>query len=241
VEPLFRSCVFRPLTIPLRPRRTGVALLVVCALSACGGGARAEREDAPRPAADSIAELEAIFRARRDSARMDFSEPDARFITGMITHHAQAVVMSRLVPTHGADPTVQTLAARIINSQHDEIATMQSWLRERGQPVPSPQLEGIEPTAHTVAHSMGVPGMLTPEQLRELDGARGLEFDRLFLTYMIGHHRGAVIMVDQLFATTGAAQGESVFQLASDIQADQKSEIERMERLLATLSGAGNR
>ena len=241
MEALRPSYSFHAPTTPHRPRRTGAALLVVCALSACGGAARSEREGAPRPAADSIAELEAIYRARRDSARVEFSEADVRFVTGMITHHAQAVVMSRLAPTHAADPAVQTLAARIINSQLDEIATMQSWLRERGQPAPAPRLEGIEPSGHGVAHSMGVPGMLTAEQLRELDRAHGSEFDRLFLTDMIGHHRGAVIMVHDLFGTNGAAQGEVIFKLASDIQADQTSEIERMERLLAILPAGNDR
>jgi len=210
-------------------------------LTACGGAARTETADAPRLSADSIAELETIYRARRDSARMDYSEADVRFMTDMIAHHAQAVVMARWAPTHGADPAIQTLAARIINSQRDEIAAMRDWLRERGQPRPPADAEGVGGHAHGRAHAMDVPGMLTPEQLDELARARGSEFDRLFLTYMIEHHRGAVIMVRDLFATDGAAQGESVFKLASDIQADQTVEIERMELMLAALSADNDR
>lgn len=218
-----------------------MAVLLACAVTACGGAARTDGENAPGLPADSIAELEAIYEARRDSIRMNFSEADVRFMTDMIAHHAQAVVMSRLAPTHGADPVIQTLAARIINSQRDEIATMRAWLTERGRPVPSVPLKTMDPEVHGMAHPEGVPGMLTPEQLRELEQARGSEFDRLFLSYMIEHHRGAVVMVEDLFATAGAAQGARTFQLASDIQADQKAEIRRMERLLATLFGGDDR
>ena len=229
-----------PHTVPspttrVRHAGTGAALLVACAASACAGAARTETGDAARPPADSIAQLEAIYEARRDSARLDFSPADVRFMTDMIAHHAQAVVMSRLAPTRGADPGVQTAAARIINAQLDEIATMQDWLRQRGQPAPAPDLEGTHAHGHGGGHA-GVPGMLTPEQLDELARARGAEFDRLFLTYMIEHHRGAVIMVQELFATDGGAQGASVFKLASDIQADQTVEIERMELMLAERS-----
>ncbi len=211
------------------------------------------------PDAATTAELEAIYRARTDSARMRFTEADVRFMTGMIHHHAQAVVMGRLAPTHGASPTIQTLAARIINAQNDEIATMERWLEDRGQPVPEIRMEDVDTTAHgtgradhgtdqshgaateTETHSAHdlMPGMLTLEQLQELDQAEGPEFDRLFLTYMIQHHQGAVTMVDDLFGTDGAAQDEAVFKIASDIQVDQRTEIARMERMLAALPDSG--
>lgn len=192
-------------------------------------------ETAPRPAAGSTAELEAIYLARTDSARMRFTEADARFMTGMIGHHAQALVMAGLAPTHGASRSVQTLAARIINAQEDEIATMQQWLRDRGQPVPEVHIVGTELMVHGADHAMHMPGMLTPDQLRELDRARGAEFDRLFLTYMIQHHRGAVTMVHDLFSTDGAGQDEAVFKFASDVQVDQTTEIARMELMLEAL------
>jgi uncharacterized protein (DUF305 family) len=164
---------------------------------------------------------------------MRFTPADAAFVTDMIGHHAQAIVMSRMAPTHGATPTVQTLAARIINAQNDEIALMQQWLRERGQPVPELMFTGNEVMMHGVEHAMDMPGMLTPAQMAELDRARGAQFDRAFLTFMIQHHQGAVEMVEKLFATDGALQERAVFKLASDVQVDQRTEIARMERMLA--------
>jgi uncharacterized protein (DUF305 family) len=127
---------------------------------------------------------------------------------------------------------VATLCARIINAQNDEIARMQQWLRDRGQPVPEVHITGTTLMVHGPEHLMHMPGMLTPEQMRELDEARGPDFDRLFLTYMIQHHRGAVTMVRDLFGTDGAAQGDVLFKIASDIQVDQTTEIARMERML---------
>ncbi len=196
-------------------------------------------ETTSRPAAGSTAELEAIYRARADSARTRFTEADVRFMNGMIAHHTQALVMARMAPTHGASPSVQTLAARIINAQQDEIAIMQQWLRERALPVPEVHVMGTEVMVHGAEHAMHMPGMLTPEQMRELDRARGPEFDRLLLTYMIQHHRGAVAMVHDLFGTDGAGQDEAVFKIASDIQVDQLTEISRMERMLSSLSAGG--
>ncbi len=155
-------------------------------------------------------------------------------MTRMIGHHAQAIVMSRLAPSHGASASIRTLAARIINGQQDEIAAMQTWLRDRGQPVPDAAPAPM--TMRGADHHTHMPGMLTDAQLRQLDAARGPDFDRLFLTFMIEHHRGAVAMVEELFGTSGAAQDETVFRLASDVNVDQITEIERMEKMLAALT-----
>lgn len=213
-----------------------VALILVLATTACSGPAGLEAE--PTPAAPSTAALEALYRARVDSARMHFTDADVHFMTGMIAHHAQALVMSRLAPTHGASAEIQTLAARIINAQQDEIASMQQWLRDRGQPVPEVHIEGTTLMVHGADdHHMHMPGMLTQAQIQELDEARGAAFDRLFLTYMIQHHSGAVTMVHDLFGTDGAAQDEAAFKLASDIQVDQLTEIARMELMLDALPG----
>ena len=165
---------------------------------------------------------------------MRFTEADARFMTGMIGHHAQALVMAGFAPTHGAGSRLLTLAARITNAQTDEIALMQQWLRDRRQPVPEVAASGVNMAMHGAEHEL-MPGMLTPEQLQRLDGARGSEFDRLFLTYMIQHHKGAVTMVHDLFATDGAAQDELAFKLASDIQVDQLTEVARMEQMLSAM------
>lgn len=218
-----------------RYARWTTALLVALATSACAG-TRAPVESTPQPTLDPSAELEAIYRARTDSARMRFTEADVRFMTDMIGHHAQALVMAALVPTHGASPEIRTLAARIINAQEDEIATMQQWLRDRGQPVPDVHVMGTTLMVHGSDHARHMPGMLSAEQMQELDRARGREFDRLFLTFMIQHHRGAVTMVHDLFATDGAGQDEEVFKFASDVQVDQATEIARMELMLQSLA-----
>ena len=213
------------------------ALLIMLTTAACGstGGLTTGIADQR-----STVELEALYWARLDSALTKFTEADTHFMTGMIAHHAQALVMSELAPANGASAQVQTLAARIINAQQDEIALMQQWLRDRGQPVPEVHITGITLMVHGAGdHVMHMPGMLTQEQLQELEAARGLDFDRLFLTYMIQHHAGAVHMVDELFSTDGAALDEAAFKLASGIHADQVTEIARMELMLGQLPGAG--
>jgi uncharacterized protein (DUF305 family) len=154
-------------------------------------------------------------------------------MTHMIGHHAQAITMAGWAPTHNAGAQVRTLAERIINAQQDEIATMQQWLRERGQPAPDPADTAM--TMHG-GHQMLMPGMLTPAQMAELDQARGPAFDRRFLEFMIQHHRGAVAMVEDLFQTPGAARDETVFKFANDVSVDQSTEIARMETMLAALT-----
>ena len=190
-----------------------------------------------RPDAATAERLEALYRARADSATMFFHEADVHFMTGMIGHHAQALVMSGFAPGNGASETIQTLCARIINAQQDEIRVMQEWLRDRDQEVPEIHIEDGHLMLHGPEHAMHMPGMLSDEQLDELRRARGRDFDRLFLEYMIMHHKGAVTMVLDLFATDGAAQDDFVFKLASDIQADQGSEIDRMQKMLEAMGG----
>ena len=203
---------------------SGVALLLL----ASGPGWAAAQT--PRSTGDMTPdELEALFRARSDSALMRVSEADVQFMTGMIGHHAQAIVISTLAPDAGASPQIRTLAARIINAQNDEIALMQRWLRDRGRPAPE-----VDDSGH-MDHAMNMPGMLSPEQLDELAGARGPAFDRLFLAYMIQHHEGAVVMVEELFNTDGAALDDTSFQLASAIQVDQITEIVRMRSMLRAM------
>ncbi len=204
----------------------------------CAGGARPAPETTnTAPSAESMAEREAIWRARTDSARRHFTPADVRFVTNMIGHHAQALGMSNLAATNDASPVIRTLAARIINAQQDEIELMQRWLRERGQPAPEVHVNGASVMVHGAGHASHdhMPGMLTDDQMRELVSARGVAFDRLFLAYMIQHHRGAVVMVDELFATDGAAQNREIFKLASDVQVDQRTEIARMQQMLDAL------
>jgi uncharacterized protein (DUF305 family) len=184
-------------------------------------------QSAPLP----VPSAAAIAKARADSLRYPYTSADVHFMSGMIGHHAQAIVMAKWAPGHSADPAVQRLAERIINAQEDEIATMQRWLSDRLQPVPD-----TKPMSHDMAGmnhaAMLMPGMLTDAQMTELDAARGADFDRLFLTYMIQHHKGATAMVATLFGTTGAGQDEVVFKFASDVNVDQTTEIARMQRML---------
>lgn len=168
-------------------------------------------------------------------SRYPYTEADVHFMSGMIGHHAQAIVMALMAPSHGASDRIRTLCERIINAQQDEIASMQQWLRDRHQAVPSPDQHAAMMVMNGMSHEMLMPGMLTPAQLIQLDNSRGREFDRLFLTFMIQHHRGAVSMVETLFGTRGAAQDETIFKLANDINVDQTTEIDRMQGMLASL------
>jgi len=169
--------------------------------------------------------------------RHAYTAADGSFMFHMIGHHAQAIVMAGWAASHGASPSVRTLAARIINAQRDEIAFMQQWLRNRLQPLPT-GMDAAMAMSGVHADTL-MPGMLTEAQLQQLAQARDAEFDRLFLTFMIQHHRGAVVTVQQLFGSYGAAQDEIVFKLASDINVDQSTEIARMERMLFTLQIQG--
>ena len=197
--------------------------LVACASSMQQSTPGGTRPGAPRTPAEQ---------ARADSGIMPFTAADVHFMQGMIHHHAQAVVMAGWAQTHGARPDVKTLAQRIDVAQRDEMAFMQRWLRERHQEVPDP-LEHYA-MGHDMAMSPAelMPGMLTAEQMKALDAARGPEFDRLFLTDMIQHHQGAITMVNQLFSTPGGGQELYVFRFASDVNADQTTEIERMRLML---------
>ena len=182
-----------------------------------------------------MGEEAAIARARADSLRWPYTEADVRFMSTMIHHHAQAIEMAKLAPTHGASPAIIRLSERIINAQNDEIALMQRWLHDRHRQAPEPNPAGAPMKMDGVDHVMLMPGMLTEAQMKELAAAQGEEFDRLFLTYMIQHHRGAVSMVKELFASHGAGQDETVFKFASDVNVDQTTEINRMLQMLLTL------
>ena len=177
----------------------------------------------------------AVARARADSIRLPFTAADIRFMSGMISHHAQAIKMAKWSATHGASPAVVRFSERVVTSQTDEIALMQSWLRDRRQPVPEPDPAGMKMTMGGMEHVMLMPGMLTAEQMAKLDASRGKEFDRLFLTFMIQHHEGAITMVRELFASAGAGQDESVFAFANDVEIDQETEIARMKQMLLEL------
>jgi uncharacterized protein (DUF305 family) len=203
-------------------------LVIACSavlLAACASGG-----SSPGVVADAEA-LERLYRARTDSALTRFSPADVQFVTAMIAHHGQAIEMADLVPDRTENASLRTLAARIVNAQNDEIDLMERWLRDRGQAVP-------DPAAHE--HTEHMPGMITPAELEELGASSGAAFDRLFLTYMIRHHRGAMEMVQELLAAEAAVQAAATFDLASDVHVDQATEVARMEQMLATLNTTSN-
>jgi uncharacterized protein (DUF305 family) len=179
-----------------------------------------------------MADAKGIFRV--PGIQQPFSVADVNFMSGMIPHHAQAVVMAGWAVSHGARNDVRILCERIAVAQRDEIKFMQTWLNDRGQEVPE-----ATATHHKMkmpngaVHDMLMPGMLTDEEMAQLDKARGPEFDRLFLQGMIKHHQGAITMVEELLASYGAAQDDEIYRFASDVFADQSTEIDRMTKMLA--------
>jgi uncharacterized protein (DUF305 family) len=164
--------------------------------------------------------------------RLPYSDADVEFMSGMIPHHAQAVIMGGWAPSHGARKDVAVLCERIVVGQRDEIGLMQTWLRDRGLPVPDATSTRMKMKMNGMEHEMLMPGMLTDDEMAELDRARGPEFDRLFLNGMIRHHQGAIDMVNVLFKAYGAAQDETIFKFANDVFADQSIEIDRLNKML---------
>jgi len=169
-------------------------------------------------------------RAEFERAHPRYTPAGVAFASGMIEHHAQAIVMAGWAPTHDASPAVRDLCERILVSQTDEIKFMQEWLRVRHLDVPAPDTMA---SMANMKHSALMPGMLTPEQMAALESARGPAFDRLFLTDMIMHHQGALAMVDTLQAS-GQGEDASLMTYATNVAADQSAEIGRMQRLLTS-------
>ncbi len=165
------------------------------------------------------------------------STADVEFMQGMIMHHSQAVEMTALIPSHTENKGVRALGAKISRSQADEIAMMQRWLAVRGQAtsMSMPAAAGMPgmPDMGMDGKPMApMPGMLTPEQMTALKAARDAEFDRLFLSGMIQHHGGALVMVNDLFNTAGAGQDAEIFDFATDVDNGQKAEMKIMQKML---------
>lgn len=193
-----------------------------------------------------VSELEALYWEKINASRMDFTQADVDFMTGMISHHSQALIMSRLAPENTSTRSIQVLASRIINAQTGEIKLMQRWLSDRDQPVPEVHIDGLNMMIHGMDNNSGhgshgmhdhqtMPGMLSQEQLETLEATNGHDFDRLFLQNMIQHHEGAIIMVRTLFEAKGAAADREAFELASGINAEQITEIDRMNLMLENI------
>lgn len=205
-------------------RRMACALGLATALAGCSA---AMHSGAPNHAPRTPAE-----QAAADGGVEPFTPADVHFMTGMIGHHAQAVLMAGWAPTHASSPAVKSLCERIVVAQRDEIVFMKTWLSDRHEPVPSSDASMMMMPGMEMDRSMMMPGMLTGEQLRQLDAARGKAWDRLFLEDMIKHHEGAIQMVNQLFESYGAAQDDKIYKFATDVNADQTVEIARMTQML---------
>jgi uncharacterized protein (DUF305 family) len=218
---VLRSAQRTDMAIRRQPIATGLFILAIggAAVGAGGGG------QAPGGGAEPA--------ARPDLVRQPYSTADVEFMSGMIPHHAQAVLIAGWASSHGARPDLRVLCERMVIGQRDEIESMRTWLRDRGQKVPDANATHHRMTMNGVEHDMLMPGMLTGEELAQLDKARGPEWDRLFLSAMIRHHQGAIKMVDDLFTSHGALQDDDLFKFASDLYADQTTEIERMQKMLA--------
>jgi uncharacterized protein (DUF305 family) len=217
---------------------TRVPALLICTLAAasCRTGSGSSAVPASGAGAGSIPPIvqpgapgqsSRIIAADKatDLSHVEFTGADVRFMQGMIGHHEQAVEMVALVPSRTNRADMKKLALRIDVSQADEIKMMQHWLEVRHQEVPGPH------AMHMHGATL-MPGMLTAEEMTRLGEAKGDEFDRLFLEGMIKHHGGALTMVKDLFDTTGAGQDVEIFSFASDVDADQRMEIDRMGSML---------
>jgi uncharacterized protein (DUF305 family) len=217
--------------------RIAALVLTVLAVASCrtaGVDTRPRTEpraaDEPRPPIiqpGAPGEASHVISAEKasDLSQVQYIGADIKFMQGMIGHHAQAVEMVALVPSRTSIEDMKKLALRIDLSQQDEIKMMQQWLTARSQQVPSPG-------AHRMGGATLMPGMLTEEEMARLAAAKGAEFDRLFLEGMIKHHFGALTMVQELFATAGAGQDPEIFAYVSDVDADQRMEIDRMGAML---------
>lgn len=222
---------------PPLPFRGVTTLSLVAAMSCAPGAApaptAAPAAPTPEAAAPRIVRPGAPGEATRvvgadelNATRLPHTEADIRFMQGMIPHHAQALEMAALVKERTRSQDIRLLARRIAISQKDEIALMGRWLAKRNADVPG------EHAHHMMGDHALMPGMLTAADMAQLAAARDADFDRLFLEFMIKHHEGAILMVRDLFASSGAAQETDIFTFASHVDADQQIEIQRMNRML---------
>jgi uncharacterized protein (DUF305 family) len=221
-----------------RARHILLAALLLAGGSACrtaqgtAGAPPIVQPGAPGEASQVVAPEKA-----RDLSNVQATAADVKFMQGMIHHHAQALDMVALLMTRTSSDDMKKLAERIRISQTDEIGMMQRWLRGRGQDVPDPHALHMPGMIMAGMDHEGpmMPGMLTPAEMAHLGTLKGVDFDRAFLEGMIKHHGGALTMVQELFATRGAGQESVIFAFASDVDADQRMEIDRMSAMLAKL------
>lgn len=206
--------------------RIPVLLLTITAAAACRSAGVGSNPQIVQPGAPGESSRVIAAAKAADLSHIQYTPADVRFMQGMIGHHAQALEMAALLPSRTAREEMKLLALRIEVSQADEIKLMREWLQARGQQIPGAH-------AHHAPGAPLMPGMLTPEEMSKLAAAKGGEFDRLFLELMIKHHEGALVMVHELFSSPGAGQESDIYAFASDVEADQRIEIERMLGMLS--------
>ncbi|MEP6763851.1 MAG: DUF305 domain-containing protein [Gemmatimonadaceae bacterium] len=217
---------------------SGKLAILMAAATVISGCASAPRgTSAPAPGATPVLSQAELRSQTGPSTAKKASAADVQFFQGMIPHHAQAVVMAGWAASHGARSDVLALCERIVVGQRDEIGLMQYWLRTHGEEVTEAKPGKMKMKMNGMVMEMLMPGMLTDEQMAALDKARGSEFDRLFLLGMIGHHEGAVAMVNELMNSHDPANDDLVYKMASDVYADQTTEIERMTKMLQSVPG----
>ena len=212
--------VFSPIVVVLL---LAVAGTTSCHTTGVGTGPPIVQPGAPGEPSRMITATRAV-----DLSRVQHTAADVRFMQGMIGHHAQALDMTALVPTRSSREDMRMLSLRIKLSQEDEIKMIEDWLKVRGDEVPDVH-------DHHGPDGTLMPGMLTPKEMNDLREATGVVFDRLFLEYMIKHHEGALIMVDELLSTAGAGQETVIAAFASDVVADQRAEMDRMTAMLIAM------
>jgi uncharacterized protein (DUF305 family) len=213
-------------------RLVPLALLLI-AVGRCGGTAVVHSPPVVQPGAPG--QSSRVVGAEAATQPPQATAADITFMQGMIHHHAQALDMVDLLDARTNDPDMKKLGLRIRVSQTDEIKMMQRWLQARGQDAPDPRAHHDMPGMggmEGMDRSVMMPGMLNADEMKRLAAAKGPEFDRLFLEGMIKHHGGALTMVKELFATPGAGQQSDIFAFASDVEADQQAEIDRMTTML---------
>ena len=227
-------------TMTKKPRIASLALTAVVGLSACQRAAY-QAADQPAPAASGQAQAPAIVQPGAPGQGStvvssvpafqgaNFTDADVKFMQGMIHHHNQALLMVAMIPTHTKTPQLIAMGQKIQLSQSGEIEAIKQWLTARKQEVPMIHADGTAMTGHGDMAPM--PGMLTPERMKALDEARNANFDELFLTGMIQHHKGALSMVADVRAAGGGKE-TNIGDFLSGVDNDQRMEIVRMYGLL---------
>lgn len=212
-----------------KPRILPVALLLLALTTACSPKSSPDSGASGKQKADTgmagMAGMDGMSAPVTIPKGSLYTVADVHFMQGMIAHHAQAIFMARMAESHKANGHLVKFAMKIDQSQRAEIKLMQDWLIAKNQTAPD--------TASY--HHVMMPGMLTDAQIKQLEAAKGPEFDKQFLNLMIQHHEGALKMVSDLLATPQAAQDVDVSVFANDVNNVQTAEIALMHQMLANL------